>query len=510
MDTALKTQLRPTLIIISAILLAAALLSGGCSGEKSKDIVYSAEKLYHQADKLRQKAGIKPEIKNTDIYNQLKEAYFKTTEYCWNNIDSLPVEQYPDERKNLQSVGFMATNRLTQIYSAEKDYDSVIFVVSQLLHFTDLEGVELLTARFNLARAYQSRGDLADAVSIYHSLLDTFYPPVTENNEIIAMVLNLPLQVVKTYQVIGNDSLAAIEGNIAEQYYNRLITDWPNSALEKAAIGNLARIYYDEARWDNAIEQLSKLTDSSGRVDVEAAMMTAGILINGKKQYDRAIGIFDDLLSRVSDTTLIPVILLRKGIALFEKKDYRGCRTLMSQISDEYDYFYRQNPTPQKYVALSFEKLGEWNRAENEYKWLIDNYSVTEPAFDAHLTIAEHYKKLNNIELSDSWFKRADEFYNSMASRYSGSVVEASAISYLAESARRREKWELAARYLEELYKRFPSTDHGRRALISAADVYREKLNNGIRADSLVDLLKRELIPLDDGKNISNMSENNK
>lgn len=484
------------------------MLLAGCSGEKGKNTIYNAEKLYHQAEKLRQKAGIKPGLDNTDIYQQLKTAYFNTTDYCWKNIDSLPVEKFPDERKNLQSIGFMATNRLTQIYSVEKKYDSVIFVISQLLHFTDLEGIELLTARFNLARAYQSKGDLANAVNIYNSLLDTFYPPVTEKNEIIAMVLNLPLQIVGLYRTIDNDSLANIESISAEKYYQRLKTDWPNSAIEKAAIGNLARLYYDQKKWDDAINQLNKLTDSTGRIDVEAAMMTAGIYINGKKQYDRAIGIFDNLLGRVTDTTLIPLILLRKGIALFEKKDYQGCRQIMSEINDHYEYFYRQNPTPQKYVAMSFERLGDWNRAENEYKWLIDNYSVTEPAFDAYLTVAEHYKAVNNKELSDSWFRRASEFYNMMANRYSGTTIEASAISYLAELARRRENWESAAKYLEELYNRYPSTEYGRRALINAASIYREKFNNETHADSLIDLLKRELIPLDEGKNINNMTEN--
>jgi len=482
----------------------------GCSTEKSKSIVYHAEKTYTQAEKMRQKAGIEQGLDQSDIFAQLKKAYFETTNFCWKNIDSLPVEKYPDERKELRSVAFMATNRLIQLFSAEKKFDSVIFVTNQLLYFTNLEGIELLTTQFNLARAYQSQGNLTEAVNIYHTLLDTYYPPVTDNNVIITMVLNLPLQIRRTYQVVGEDSLADVEGAIAEHYYTRLISDWPNSELETAAIGNTARLYYDMGQWDKAIERLNMLTDSTGLVNVEAAMMTAGIYITGKKEYDRAVGIFDDLLGRVTDTTLIPVIMLRKGIAYFEKGDYQECRRIMSQINDKYESFYRSDPTPQRYVALSFDKMGDWHRAENEYKWLIDNYSVTEPAFDAYLTLAEHYKELNNNELAKSWYRRADEFYNTLATRYSGTVVEASAISYLAESARRRENWDQAAQYLEELFNRFPKSEHGRRALINAASIYREKYNNEARADSLINLLKRELIPLDEGKNINNMAENNR
>ena len=490
-------------------LLAVMFLFLGCSTEKSKSIVFEAEKLYNRAEKLRQKSDVKSGVEGREVINQLKDAYFKTTGYCWENIDSLPIEKYSGDRKRLQSVGFMATNRLTQIYSAEKKYDSVIFVASQLLYFADLEGVELLTTRFNLARAYQSQGRLTDAVDIYHSLIDAFYPPVTAQNEIITMVLNLPLQIIRTYRVVGEDSLAAVENTIAEEYYNRLIKDWPNSDLEMAAIGNLARLYYDREDWDKAIGQLSLLTDSTGQVDFEAAMMIAGIYINGKHNYNRAISIFDDLLNRVTDTTIIPNILLRKGIAYFEKKDYRECRQIMSSINDDYSYFYQKSPVPQKYIALCFDKMGDWNRAEDEYKWLIDNYSVSEPAFDAHLTIADHYKMLGNKGLSDSWYRRADEFYTTMAARYSKTSVEASALSYLAESARRRDNWEKAAGYLEELHNRFPTTEHGRRGIISAAAIYREKLNNSARADSLIDLLKRELIPVDEGKNINNMTENN-
>jgi len=508
MDAALRKRLLSIISPAVVIMILSIIIVAGCTTEKNKSIIYNAEKLYHDAEKLRQKSNVKPDTDRTEIYNLLKDAYNKTTDFCLQNIDSFPIEKFPDDRKTLESIAFKATNRMVQLYSAEKKFDSVIFVTSRLMHFTRLEDIELLTTQFNLARAYQSKGNLPDAIHIYHSLLDSFYPPVTDNNEIITMVLNLPLQIIKTYYAVGEDSLAALEGIVAEEYYNRLVEDWPNSDLETAAIGNLARIYYDLADWDKAIEKLNLLTDSTGQIDVEAAMMKAGILINGKKQYDRAISIFDNLLDRVTDTTIIPVIMLRKGIAFYEKGEYQTCRQIMSEINDRFEYYYHNNPTPQKYVALSFERLGDWNMAENEYKWLIDNYSVTEPAFDAHLTLADHYKKLNNNELAESWYRRAETFYNTMATRYPGTVVEASAISYLAETARRRENWDLAARYLEELYSRFPNTEHGRRGLVNAATIYREKFNDENRADSLINLLKRELIPLDGGKNINDMTEN--
>ncbi|UCD93764.1 MAG: tetratricopeptide repeat protein, partial [Candidatus Zixiibacteriota bacterium] len=265
-----------------------------------------------------------------------------------------------------------------------------------------------------------------------------------------------------------------------------------------------------QERWDKAIENLSLLKDSTGQTDVEAAMMIAGVTLDGKRDHDEAIRLYDNLLARVEDTTILPAIHLRKGIAYFEKKDYNLCRNEMSLINRDFPYFFQNNPTPQKYIALSFEKIGNWNRAENEFKWLIDNYSATEAAFDAHLTIADHYKKQGNKELTDTWFSKAEEFYYAMANRYAGSNMEASAISYLAEVSRRREKWDQAAKYLENLYERFPTTEVGRKAIINAASIYREKLKNRAKADSLLNQLRSELFPPPDGKNIDAMTDDNK
>ena len=101
---------------VFAILLAAGLVSlAGCSGEKSKSIVFNAETRYNRAEKLRQKAGIEQAVDANEIFAQLKKAYLETTSYCWKNIDSLPVEKYPDDRKALRNVAFMATNRLIQL-----------------------------------------------------------------------------------------------------------------------------------------------------------------------------------------------------------------------------------------------------------------------------------------------------------------------------------------------------------------------------------------------------------
>jgi len=76
-----------------------------------------------------------------------------------------------------------------------------------------------------------------------------------------------------------------------------------------------------------------------------------------------------------------------------------------------------------------------------------------------------------------------------MQSQHSGTMVEASAISYNAEIARLEKDWSRAAQLMEELYRRFPDQDVGRRGLGSAVRLYRDSLNNPAKADSLEALI---------------------
>jgi tetratricopeptide (TPR) repeat protein len=502
---------RITINITAAMLLGTAslIIFFGCSRDNSIAIRYQAEKLLHKAEKLYSTAGIKPDLSST-LWGDVKRGFFEVTEYCWKHLDSIPADKHPKERQELEIIAFMATNRLSAMFYTDRKYDSSVFVLNQLLTLTNLSGKPLLVSRLNLARSMQARGSWSEAMQIYQAAIDTFYPPVDENNQIVPLVLNLPLEIVRINQMLGDSSVYYAESRAAENYYRRLITEWPNSALSTSARGNLARLFADQGRWDEAIENLRMLKDSTGQTDFEAELLIANITGAGKKLYPDAIRLYDNLIAKTSDTSIKPIIYAQKGIALFNNKNYAECRAIMGRIKRDYNAYFRTNSLPQNYIARSFEAENMWPMAENEFRWLIENFSTTEDAFNAYLTIADHYARTNESQMAETWYGRAEEFYNKMASQYSGTYVEASAISYKAEIARRNKKWEEAAQNLEELFRKFPQTEIGQKALLNAASAYREKLNNPARADSLINLLKKELMPLEESKNISSLSDDNK
>ncbi len=493
---------------ISATLILMLLITQ-CGRDSSQSFTFKAEKMFHAAEKLSQTSAIGAGQIDTLTRTRIKNGYYGVMNYCWAHIDSISREKQPEERRDIETVAYLAVSRLSQIFLTESKNDSIIIINRQLQNFATLESTPLLNSRLFVARAYQAEGNILEAMSIYRTLIDSFYPPVENDNRILYPVINLPRQMVSMFFLLDDEAAAAAEVESAEGYYRRLIDEWPNSALESAARSNLARLYYDTRQWDKAIENLAQLKDSTGRIDVESELIIAGITATGKQEYRKAIELYDNLSSRTEDSATQALINMRKGIVYYRNGNYELCRKTMSELSDNYPRFYQRNPLPQKYLALSFEKLNDWGRAENEFRWLIDNYPRSEAAFDAFLAIATYYEKANNEKFMLDWYQRAEQFYNSMAEQYKGSNIEASALSYLAEVAKRRDNWDLAAKYLVSIFDKFPQTDMGKRSLVNAALIYREKLAQTDKADSLISKLRKELYPVDGGKNIDVLSDDN-
>ncbi len=474
------------------IVLPFIILTAGCGTEPSQQIIFNAEKSLHQAESIFNTASIKPDLTDINIWRKVKDAYLSTIAFCWTHIDSLTLENFPTERKDLESVAFMATSRLASIYFAERKFDSSIIILRQLLSLTKLSDRALLSSQSNLARAYHAKGDWVSGMDIYNSMIDTFYPPIDSENKIIWEVLNLPVELLNINIKLQNVSNTFEGTQSTRDYYHKLIADWPNTELEKEARRILAGLLADYKKWDEAIETISVVRDSTGLTGIPEAMKIAEFLSRGKNDHLAAIEIYKDLLERVDDSTLLTNIYTRIAITHFDNKSYSDCRETVKYIRDKLYGYYMTDPLPQKYLALSFEKQNEWNRAEDEYQWLITNFPDTESAFETYLTIAEHYDKLKNTRMTEIWYDKADEFYLKMQSERKGTFIEASAISYRAEVARKRGDWENAAKRLEELFRRFPDKDVGLRGLNNAIDVYREKLNNSAKADSLQSIIRPE------------------
>jgi hypothetical protein len=64
---------------------------------------------------------------------------------------------------------------------------------------------------------------------------------------------------------------------------------------------------------------------------------------------------------------------------------------------------------------------------------------------------------------------------------------------YLADLYQNQDKWDKSAEILLQIFDKYPQSDPGRKAILKASAIYRSKLNNVAKADSLIEVFKASI-----------------
>ena len=169
------------------------------------------------------------------------------------------------------------------------------------------------------------------------------------------------------------------------------------------------------------------------------------------------------------------------------------------EIKKNQPLYYGATPLVQFTIARSFELLGRWNRAETEYKYLIEKYRGSQQAMATYLHLGDHYRDQDRNDEAQKWYHDAENYYNEIAARGAGTLIEARALTFKADLFRRWDDPKRSADLLISLFEKFPGSDPGRKSLLQAAAIYRNQLNQPDMADSLVGRLRSMLLQPEEG-----------
>jgi tetratricopeptide (TPR) repeat protein len=258
--------------------------------------------------------------------------------------------------------------------------------------------------------------------------------------------------------------------------------------MATGAHANLARLYYDTRKWRQSIAELRQLTDTTDQTILDARLRVADIYAVHLDKPDTALTLYEDIYTDLTgrDTIFRPLILFKESLAQMQKKQYEAARRTLVDLQDRYPGYYLANAQAQYLKARSFDLEGNWQRAETEYKYLIEQYDGSVQAMSTHLYLARKLKEMGRADESKLWYQRAEDYFDEVASRGSGTELEGKALMFKAELYRELKQWPQAAETLTEIYTKFPRTDVGRKAIVTAAQVYRDRLKQPATADSLI------------------------
>ena len=479
--------------LLSAI-LAALMLVSACSDNEAVRLRYQAEKDLYQLDRKMRDIRQAGEIDST-VIRQLAADYRQLSDFCAEATVSIDAEQYPVENRELSHLTFRSFIRLSQLYFNTRQYDSCTSQLGRLLSTVKLVGHEQAVARMNLGQALQAGGNLDSAAAVFDRITDDFYPPIDDTGAVLLDLFNLPLH---TYRLAGYvfDSTARAERySKTESYYRKVVEDYPETKLEMTGRSNLARLYENNGEWEKTIaelEALNKMTETDNKI---IRVKIADILTTRLKKYDTALALYGHILETIpqQDSLDYALILFKTAIVKMEQKKYTEARELVVDVRQKYAVFFARTPLAQLTIARSFEFEGNWNRAEVEYGFLIEQYATSDEALASFLHIADYYRAKNRPTLVDKWLNDAEQHYEQMEIRGAGSQLGAKALIFKADLYERKEQPEKSARVLMELFDRYPQTEPGRRGLLSAARIFRDRLGDQATADSLVQVLKTSL-----------------
>jgi tetratricopeptide (TPR) repeat protein len=278
----------------------------------------------------------------------------------------------------------------------------------------------------------------------------------------------------------------------AETYFSDLIRTYPGRPLAVSARAYLTRLYESAGRWAEAAEQLELLRESEPDDAFEISLNLADLYATRLNQYDTALSIYRALQDRADpeDTVRYPRVMFNRAVALMAKKDYDTARQTLVELKRSYTGFYGRVSLAQYLMARSFELQGNWNRAETEYKYLIETYRGSDRAMATYLHLADHYRQADQPQESQRWYRDAAEYFDQAARRGAGTVLEARALVYTAELNGRFGEWSKAAEQLESILDKFPGSAVGEKAALEAARVYGEEIGDQIAAERVMEKLK--------------------
>ncbi|MEA3297460.1 MAG: tetratricopeptide repeat protein [candidate division Zixibacteria bacterium] len=471
---------------------------GSCSDNQAVRLRYEVEKLYYQAIKQVDNDLAKSAMTRSERLKAAASRFGDVWQFSLNALDSIDSKAYPVERREVEYLAFRAVNKLSQLHFSVRHYDTCVKILNRLMTVVPLDNSPLVTTMLNLGQAIQASGSWDSALVVYDSAIERFYPPVDETGQVIHSLLGLPLHIFRVVNVIGDSTAARERFDSAERYYRDLINQSSLSKVVVASRISLARLYEHTGQWEQVIAELSPLADSTVDNYLDARIRIADVYATRLRKSARAQSMYEEILNEIgsSDTLLRPQVLFKLSIVMLDQKKYTEARGILVDIKRNYPGYYSITPLTQLNMARTFELSGNWSRAETEYEFLIEKYRGSDEAMSTFLYLADHLEEQGREDESDKWRRDAEHYYDRVAVKGTGTMMEARALVYKAELFYRKADWETSAAILIELFEKFPDSNQGQEAALRAAAMYRNKLNDPDRADTLLERLRSSLIQI--------------
>jgi TolA-binding protein len=472
-----------TITLFPTLLLACAILLVSCSGYQPEAKRYQVEEAFVDADKAVTNYGVKPELRSTQDYLNLVSGYRK--------VNSLLQSLFPDlgSKTSLstteQEAAFLAGRALVvaaNLMVAGSQPDSAVAILNQIIETKYFSPQHQSEALLLLGRTVEQQGNWVDAEAAYSKLLDLFYPPVVDKIFPAMDVITLPKAIVEHYQSIGDTATALQKADWAINYYQKIVSSYPHNPLTMAATRLLAEAYNFKGDYQESVNLLETVKDSTGNIVDAAKGMIADLYFSRLDRKAEAVQMYQDLVGKTGDSSVIASSLVKLATIEFKNKRYDSGREYLHKLTGTFPQSTLLQIEAQQMLAQSFEDQGEYDRAKQEYLNLINGYPNTQQSLEAMMYLPDFFKKIGQPVLAEQWVSKTEEKLKDLAKNSGDRRVILIASSYLASFYAHNKMYDQAITQYLELRAQFPKSGQAADALLRVGMIYQFSKKDKVRA----------------------------
>lgn len=465
----------------------------GCSEDATKRTLYDMQKLAYQTTKIAEQINIQPALATAADSTLLKNAHASIVAYFLDHRTDPKIQADSAIFHDMGRLALRSQLALARYYSYHRNIDSVLAAYDRIGTIIPAGRDDLAGAALGRALTYRVSRQFDSTIAIYDRILKDYYPPLDYYERANNDIISIPVDKIKLAQAMNDKRQTTRFTTDALKYYERLKTDFPDyPQLGRTASVHTSRVYAMTENWDEAIEELESLKDSTGQTQIESLVLIANIYNGAKKDLKKSVATYQKILARDPDSAIIGQTLLRTGMALCAQKNYVDGRKYFTDIKNNFTRPAKLLAQAQMYYAQSFNEEGRWERALSELQWLMESHPYSEEAFRAVRMIPEKFKREGDDRLAGIWYDRAIEFYQRAATNKQGQMASLAAYSYLADMYQRMERWNDAMETLNKIYSLAPRSELSAKALYNAAMIAYKQFDDSTMAQGYLDKLNTE------------------
>jgi tetratricopeptide (TPR) repeat protein len=427
------------------------LVAGGCGDATGVWPRYKLERAYYQAQKELDRADLQGKSGQPADLPALQSAFARVVELYRQNSSEAGAGTVDSV---VQVLGAQAYLRLADVFVADSEFRAAANRYDTVASDARFPAQYRHMALMGLGRMDEQLGDDLLAARHYRQLLDSFNPPVGDggvNREVLA----LPRRIIAIGRDHAPDSVPGWESR-AIAYYDSLARAYPYTDVGLAALGELGTLYAEKEQWQDVIATLNRASDTTGAIMPPYWIDIGEITADRLGDTARALEIYGRVAQTFSESPYRVDADLKRAQIYMRRGQYAEARDLLATLKDKFEDRPAVILAAQLLFASAVEAEGNWERAKNEYLFLITTYPQSLEAVQAAMAIAHHFVQSGETARVDEWYNRADELAKDLArpDKYPPAVA-GKAMDYRVSVAAEQKHWDDVAARLGDIVNTF-------------------------------------------------------